>query len=188
MRKRGPGQLTLILFYPTQEGCKKQGGKSGWIRSEMEQRGDANSDFQVRRRTQVSQWPWFGGQAGEVIANNSSTSLIQLGGSDSYSSVVRTLDAGFPALTPSADSQRLRQLPLARERLTFWTKKVEPTQHHLPPQENPCHRTCDERTASRKPQPGTSHQKAKRGRAKGEKWVTQPEPGLQVWSCLANTC
>lgn len=25
--KRDPGQLILILFYPTQEGCKKAGGK-----------------------------------------------------------------------------------------------------------------------------------------------------------------
>lgn len=36
-----------------------------------------------------------------------------------YSSEVQSLEGGFPALTPSADSRSLRQLPLARERLTL---------------------------------------------------------------------
>lgn len=36
-----------------------------------------------------------------------------------YSSEVQSLEGGFPALMPSADSRRLRQLPLARERLTL---------------------------------------------------------------------
>lgn len=35
MEKRGPGQLTLILFYPTQEGCKKQGGGGNQAESEV---------------------------------------------------------------------------------------------------------------------------------------------------------
>lgn len=164
MGKRGPGQLILIPFYPTQEGCKKQGERNqAEFRCEMQQLGDANSDFQARWRTRVSQWPQSGGQPGQVIASNSSTCLIQL----RHRLLQRTLDAGFPALTPSADSQRLRQLPLARERLTFWTKKAEPTQHHLPMQENPRHRTCNQRTASRKPQPGTWHRKAKQGQSQG---------------------
>lgn len=124
----------------------------------------------------------------KVIANNSSTCLIQQGppscqlrGAGSSSSVVQTLDAGFPALTPSADSQRLRQLPLARARLTFWTKKAEPTQHHLPMDGNPSHRMCKERHSQhRKPQPGTLHQKAKERQSQGQKkWITQPEPSLQ---------
>lgn len=129
---QGVGQLILILFYLTQEGCKKQREKNQ-AASDVKwnsQPGDANFDFQAQQWTQVSQW-LQNGPSLESYQNKllpitfigsfylSDPAQRQLRGTNSCSSLVQILDAGFLALTPSADSPRLNQLPLARERLTF---------------------------------------------------------------------
>lgn len=155
----------------------------------MEKLGDSNFDFSspmvdlgqsmalVWRPTRI-----------KVIANNSSTCLIQQGppscqlrGAGSCSSMVQTLDAGFPALTPSADSQRLRQLPLARARLSL------SEQRRRSPPSTICLWTGIPVTGSaRRGTASTENRslahyikKLKKGKAKGKKWITQPEPSLQ---------
>lgn len=92
------------------------GGQMAFVWKQTGQ-GTATNHLRVLLFLWSSRDRWAASSKGPALAPDSST--------------IQSLETGSPGLRPSADSQRLRQLPLARKRFTFQEKVVESTQHHL---------------------------------------------------------